>query len=188
MKGRGINVNHIDNLKEVINSFSLGTTALVESRIKNRFLTYIVINDSFDNIIYSTEKLKYEAKAANFTINNVICCVTLFKIVSSCNEEYYRFDFNFFNEKSLRLLMDLKHQKNIHIIFSNEIGDCREISLKNEMQRFFKEYIKKSSRTKNVWNEDQYKNALEKLNNKYGNLADLWNRMGDIIELRCFTE
>lgn len=181
-------MNHIDNLKEVINSFSIGTTALVESKMKNNFLTYIVIKDSFDHIIYSAEKLKYEVKAANFTINNVICCVTLFKIVSSCNEEYYRFDFNFFNEKSLRLLMDLRHQKNIYIIFSNEIGDCREISLKNEMQRFFKEYIKKSSRSKVVWNEKQYKNAINKLNDRYSNVVELWNKMGEVIELKRFAD
>ena len=48
--------------------------------------------------------------------------------------------------------------------------------------------MKKSSRNKVAWSEIQYKNALEKLNNKYSNMADLWNKMGDAIELKCLME
>ena len=176
-------MHHINLLEKVINSLSLGSAVIVNKRINNKDIVFFIIKDKFDDFFYSSDDLFFQCKGGLITHDQIIASNLTIKIFNGYRDEYYSLFFDYFNEKSLSIIVNLIKQKEIYMILANELGDCKELRFKNELQQYFKIYIKRVLKCGYTWNEDRYNCALKNIAFKIGNNEDLWFKLGDPIEL-----
>lgn len=176
-------MHHIDFLEKVIDSLSLGSTIMLNRKINKKDIVFFIIKDEFDDFFYSSDDMFFQFRGGVITYDKIVINNLMIKIFNGHHDEYYSLFFDYFNEQSLRLIVNFIKQKEIYLILANELGECKEIRFKNELQQYFKRYIKKVLKCGYIWNEESYNLALNKIVSRIENNEGLWVKLGDTIEL-----
>ena len=172
------------SLEDVIIKLPSNSSTLIEHRIKLNSTTLMVIKDDFKMIKTETANPKIAIRGAFIKSSGILAQYIMVSVREKAFSNYYRFCFDYNNEKSLKLLLNLVKQKNIYIVLCN--NDCefvKEILLENTMKNFFKQYVERCLKMTCKWKTKEFKKIFDKLNDTYGDEQSLWRDLGtDIIK------
>ena len=175
-------------IEDVLNDLPLGVSALAEQQVDNRRLTYIIIKDNFNNFLYSPNVIKFNFKSAYIKSNKVISGHLIIKLKDDISEKHYPFHFNYYDEKTLSLIINLSHQRKVCIILANKYNEYKVVCFRNNLKKFFKRYIFNCILCGYRWNDEEYKISINKLISSFSNINELWNKLGGEITMNILKK
>lgn len=175
--------DHIQELADVISDISIGSAAIVQKKINNKELSFIIIRDSMKRMFLSYYDIKLECKCALISCLNVISSHIVIRVSGSDYDDYYPIYFNYFNEECLKIILTLMKQKKIYIILCDENDECIEMVYHNEMKKFFKKYINRVISSGCQWTSEQYESSIQEISRHYRDTEEFWDCLGGSIEL-----
>jgi hypothetical protein len=175
-------------IEDVLKNLPLGVSALAEEKVNNRRLTYIIIKDDFKDFIYLHNDMKFNFKSAYVKSNKVISCHLIIEIKDYIREKHYPFHFNYYNESTLSLIINLSHQRKVYLILANKYNEYKMIYLRNNLKKFFRKYMINCIRHGYQWNDEEYKESIYKLVSSFPNTSDLWDKLGEEITMNILKK
>ncbi|MPM31044.1 hypothetical protein SDC9_77597 [bioreactor metagenome] len=170
------------SLEDLIIDLPANSSTLVEHRIKLSTVTLIVVKDDFRVLKTQIINPRVAIRGAFLKSKDVLAQYIVVNLREKGFNNYYKFWFDYNDEKCLKLLLNLIKQKYIYIILcDNNNNLVKEITLNNTMKNFFKQYIERCLKSECKWNKKQYAQMLQVLNNKFTDDYYLWRELGEDI-------
>ncbi len=170
------------SLEDLIIDLPANSSTLVEHRIKLSTVTLIVVKDDFRVLKTQIINPRVAIRGAFLKCKDVLAQYIVVNLREKGFNNYYKFWFDYNDEKCLKLLLNLIKQKYIYIILcDNNNNLVKEITLNNTMKYFFKQYIERCLKSECNWNKKQYEQMLQVLNNKFIDDYYLWRELGEDI-------
>lgn len=171
------------SLEDLIIDLPANSSTLVEHRIKLSTVTLIVVKDDFRVLKTQIINPRVAIRGAFLKSKAVLAQYIVVNLREKGFNNYYKFWFDYNDEKCLKLLLNLIKQKYIYIILcdNNNNNLVKEITLNNTMKSFFKQYIERCLKSECNWNKKQYAQMLQVLNNKFIDDYYLWRELGEDI-------
>jgi len=177
-----VEVNNVRSLEDLIIDLPANSSTLVEHRIKLSTVTLIVVKDDFRVLKTQIINPRVAIRGAFLKSKAVLAQYIVVNLREKGFNNYYKFWFDYNDEKCLKLLLNLIKQKYIYIILcDNNNNLVKEITLNNTMKSFFKQYIERCLKSECNWNKKQYAQMLQVLNNKFIDDYYLWRELGEDI-------
>jgi hypothetical protein len=174
--------NDVRSLEDVIINLPSNSSTLVENKVKLNNVTLMIIKDDFNFLKEQITNPHVAIKGAFITHNKILAQYIIINIREKGFSGYYKFPFDYNDEKCLRLLLNLVKQRYIYIILChNNNSLVKEITLDNGMKMFFKEYIERCLNSKCKWNKKQYISLFKRLNEKFFDDELLWKELGNEV-------
>lgn len=169
------------SVNRIIKDLPLGASALVEDRVNNKNITFIIIKDRFKNLMDAPWEMEFHFKGGIIKKRNTLSVHLMLQVKDNFNSKFYPFHFNYFDENSLKLLHNLTKQKEIYIIVSDGNNEYISRTFNNKLGLFLKKYIKASIGYGHRWSEAEYKKALIEIIDSFQDITELWHKLGEEV-------
>jgi len=175
-------------IEDVLKDLPLGVSALTERKVENRQVTYIIIKDDFKDFLYLPNSMNFNFKSAYVKSNKVISGHLIIKMKDDIKEKYYPFHFNYYNEKTLSLIINLSRQSKIYLILGNKYNEYKVVCFRNSLKSFFRRYIINCISYGYRWNDKDYKESIYNLVSSFPSIDDLWDQLGGEITMNILKK
>lgn len=174
--------NDVRSLEDVIINLPSNSSTLVEHKVKLNNVTLMIIKDDFNFLKEQITNPHVAIKGAFVKDDKILAQYIIINIREKGFSGYYKFCFDYNDEKCLRLILNLIKQKYIYVILCHNNNNLvKEITLENGMKAFFKEYIERCLNTKCRWNKKQYNKLFRRLDEKFFDDELLWKELGNEV-------
>jgi hypothetical protein len=174
--------NDVRSLEDVIINLPSNSSTLVENKVKLNNVTLMIIKDDFNFLKEQISNPHVAIKGAFIKDQNILAQYIIINIREKGFSQYYKFCFDYNDEKCLRLLLNLIKQKYIYVILCHNNNNLiKEIVFDNGIKGFLKEYIERCLSSKCKWNKKQYMNLFKRLNDKFFDDELLWKELGSEV-------
>lgn len=173
------------SINRIIEDLPLGASALVEERINNKNITFIIIKDRFKNFMEAPWDMEFNFKGGVIKKRKTLSVHLILQVKDSFNHKLYPFHFNYFDENSLKLLHNLTKQKEVFVVVSNGSNECITRTFNNGLGPFLKNYIKASIGFGYRWSNAEYKKAIVETIESFQDITELWDKLGEIVHMEA---
>jgi len=170
-------------VEDMLKDLPLGVSALTEQKVHNKKLTCIIIKDDFKDFIYLPNSMEFNFKSAYVKSNKVISGHLIIRMKDDIKEKYYPFHFNYYDEKTLSLIINLSHQRKLYLILGNKYNEYKIVCFRNSLKSFFRRYIINCINYGYRWSDEDYKESICNLVSSFPSIDDLWKRLGGQITM-----